>query len=741
MTSTIDFAAGVSATDPVAATSGLRARPGHLFAASGRVALATDALGQIVGEANEGLFVDNTRILQREEILVNDKLILPFSASLAGRERMLAYAQVPQSDGVAKQSLYVEIHRQLADGMDVSLCFHNFGSSMVDATVEVRLAADFADTEETHKGQRQQSAPVETEWDRDAGELKFRYQHPDLDRTSVVRVVDAPDDVRAEDGVLFFPMRIRPREQSTVRLRVELLVGDLPGPQPAIDPASLAQLRRRLLDRAPQLVTTNTGVAQAWETAVADLASLAVGVPSGPATPAAGLPLYQYLFGRDALTTAWQALLAMPDMAADALTANAAHQGQRIDDWYDEEPGKLLHQARSGPVTAVGENPFTGYFGDYATPQDLLILLGQHLAWTGDAKVTRELLGTARAALQWLERFGDLDGDGFLEYQLRSEKGPKNQGWKDSGDAIVDERGEMVENPIATCEIQAYWYIALRQAAFAFLRAGDRAYALQLLGQAKRLRKRFDEAFWMPDDQYYALALGPDKSQIRSISSNPGHLLATGIVPSSKASAVVDRLLSPELFSGWGVRTLSNQHPAYNPFSYHLGSVWPVDSGTFSLGFLRYGRIDAVHRLAEGFFAATKLFAGGRLPEALGGLELSSERAHPGIYPEANEPQGWSASAVVMIVQSLLGLRPVAPAGLLLADPQLPAWLPDLELRGIRVGSAVVDIAAHRRPDGSTELQSRVRDGHLRVLRQPPPQAPLTNPLRRLIAAAEGTFE
>jgi glycogen debranching enzyme len=281
-----------------------------------------------------------------------------------------------------------------------------------------------------------------------------------------------------------------------------------------------------------------------------------------------------------------------------------------------------------------------------------------------------------------------------------------------------------VQPPIATSELQAYWYAGLEQAAIAFLVAGDRVYALQLLSKARTLKRRFDRAFWMDDEGFYALALGPDKQPLRSISSNTGHLLAAGIVPVEKGARVVRRLMKPDLFSGWGIRTLSSDHPAYNPFSYHLGSVWPVENGTFALGFARYGRFAELHRLAEGLFAATDLFVANRLPEAVAGLPRDERHPHPGIYAESNEPQGWSASMVVLLVQSLLGMRPVAPLGLLLIDPHLPPWLPDLRLAGVRVGQARVDLAFARTPDGATQWRVVRRKGRVRVLRQPVPQGP-----------------
>jgi glycogen debranching enzyme len=270
-----------------------------------------------------------------------------------------------------------------------------------------------------------------------------------------------------------------------------------------------------------------------------------------------------------------------------------------VDDWRDEEPGKLIHQTTRSPLAEAGLNNNLRNYGDYATAPDFLIMLGQYLSWTDDTATVRKLLPTARRVVEWIERYGDLDDDGLVEYRTRSPKGIKNQGWKDADDAIVDEEARIIEPPIATVELQAYVYAGLQQAAIAFAVAGgDRGYALELVRKARGLKKRINDRFWMPDRDFYAMALGPDKRPVTSISSNPAHLLACGVVPRARAVAVARRLMEPDLFSGWGIRTLSSDHPAYNPFSYHRGSVWPVENGTAAIGLARYGFRDDLHRLA-----------------------------------------------------------------------------------------------------------------------------------------------
>jgi glycogen debranching enzyme len=541
--------------------------------------------------------------------------------------------------------------------------------------------------------------------------------------------------VRFVDDALIFSLELPPRQSVELHLVAEPIFNGkrhTPSHRTVSRPDThLGRIRQRLRDEAPVLTATNSSVARAWQTAIEDLASLPLGEEAGPAAPNAGMPLYQQIFGRDMLTIGWQALPVMPTVLRDALRLNAEWQGTQVVDWLDEEPGRILDQARRGPLALLGLNPFLRYYGDYASPPDFLIGLGQYFAWTDDRETVRSLLPAARKVVDWLDRCGDLDGDGFIEYVTRSPKGIKNQGWKDSDDAIVDENGRIVPNPIAVSEVQGYWYAGLGQAALAFFFAGDWLYAIKLLRRALDLRRRFDRAFWMDDLQFYAMALDPEKRQIRSIASNAGQFLATGIVPPEKGRIVARRLMEPDMFSGWGIRTLSSEHAAYNPFSYHLGCVWPVEAGTTAFGFARYGCVIELHRLTEAFFAASDLFVANRLPEVLGGVPRDAQHPHPGVFPGSCEPQGWSAGAVIVLIQALLGMRAIAPLGLLLIDPQLPPWLPDLRLDGVLVGRGSIDLACWRTRAGKTRYQVLRRQGPVRVLRQPVPQGPNATVLGR----------
>ena len=519
-------------------------------------------------------------------------------------------------------------------------------------------------------------------------------------------------------------LTVPPRGSETVDLLVEPVFDGhrVAAPSPTYEDTddSAGRARRTLAAEMTRLRSSNLDVAAAWTTAVGDLADLPLGEEPGPSAPMAGLPIYQQIFGRDTLTVSWQAMLAGPTMLRDSLRLNAAHVGRRIDDWRDEEPGKLLHQARHGPLSLLDIDPFREYFGDFATGPDFLVFLGQYLAWTGDRDTVGQLLPTARRVVEWLKRYGDLDRDGFLEYDTRSSAGVKNQGWKDSDTAIVDEHGNVVPNPIAPSELQGYLYAALRHGALAFV-AGDRAFAAGLV------RRAAAPAASVPPGLLDARRAGatPWRSgptRGRSARSTP--TMGTCSRPESSPYGTLPRspaAVAPDMFSGWGIRTLSADHAAYNPFSYHRGSVWPVGAGTTAIGLARYGRWPELHRLAEATFAAAALFEGHRLPEVISGLPRDETHPHPGVYPNACSPQAWSASAIVALVQALLCLRPAAPLRTIVVDPHLPDWLPDLELYGVQVGGATFDLTVRRHRRGHVSV--RTRGDRITVLRQPTFQA------------------
>ncbi len=441
-------------------------------------------------------------------------------------------------------------------------------------------------------------------------------------------------------------------------------------------------LERWLAD-APTLDTDWDDLRRIYRTSLVDLAALRFypdTVP-GSSLPAAGLPWYMALFGRDALITSYQALPFLPEMCRTTLRALANKQAREVDDFRDAEPGKILHELRHGELTYFRQRPQSPYYGTADATPLYLIVLDEYARWTGDAETVRELEPAARAALRWIEEYGDRDRDGFIEYQTRNPRtGLENQCWKDSWNAIVHPDGELASLPRATCEIQGYAYDARRRTArLAREFWDDQALADRLERDAERLRTAFTEAFWLPEEGFYALALDGDKHPVRTLTSNIGHLLWSGIVVDEHVDAVVEHLTGDAMFSGWGVRTLADGQGAYNPMEYHNGTVWPHDTAIIAAGLARYGRRREAAVLAQALFEAAQHFDF-RLPEAIVGNSRDMTKV-PVEYPSACCPQAWASATPLLLLKVLLGLD--VREGEPVVDPHLPDPISRLALHGL----------------------------------------------------------
>jgi len=431
--------------------------------------------------------------------------------------------------------------------------------------------------------------------------------------------------------------------------------------------------------------------------------------------PYAGVPWFSAPFGRDGLITAFQTLWMNPSIAAGVLRFLSATQAQERSRRSEAEPGRILHEARGGELAALGEVPFRRYYGTVdATP--LFVMLA-HAYWerTADRDLLERIWPHVLRALDWIEQYGDRDGDGFVEYERQSAAGLVNQGWKDSGDAIFHADGRLAEGPIALCEVQAYVYGALHGAAELARAMGDGSRTDSLQQQADALRARFEERFWCEEIGSYALALDGDKQPCRVSSSNSGQCLLTGIASFPRAQRVAEQLLGPELFSGWGIRTVASSQRRYNPMSYHNGSVWPHDNSLVAAGLARYGLMGGVLRILTGLFDATLFLDLHRMPELFCGFPRRPGEG-PTLYPVACAPQAWSAASVYLLLASCLGIRISAQEGrILFANPVLPPFLDSLRLRELRVGAARIDLQLHRHPD-DVGIQVLRREGDLDVV-------------------------
>jgi len=445
---------------------------------------------------------------------------------------------------------------------------------------------------------------------------------------------------------------------------------------------------------------------------VADLRLLVnEGPRAGERYIAAGVPWFTTLFGRDSIIVAIQTLAFRPQIAVEILDVLAALQATEVDDWRDAEPGKILHELRQGETALDGELPHSPYYGSVDSTPLWLILLGATYDWTGDLSIVDRLWPNALAALRWIDEWGDRDGDGFVEYERRSPRGLLNQGWKDSGDAIRDRNGQQMVAPIALAEVQGYVFDAKRRmAALARIRSEDEL-ANRLEADAEKLRTRFEEAFWVEDQRYYAMALDGEKRQADAIGSNAGQCLWTGIISPQRARDVADRLLGHSMFSGWGVRTYGAAQPGYTPFGYHTGTVWPHDNSIMAAGLKRYGFQDEANRIVGTVFEAAQQFSDFRLPELFCGFDREGS-AMPVPYPVACSPQAWSAGAAFMFLETMVGLKAHADRRELeLLRPHLPDWLGKVTISNLRIGDASVDLLFHRwRGTTSAEVLRKVGD-------------------------------
>ncbi len=724
---------------PSPATRRVGIRPRQIYAWYGPTLIVTDQRGECGGSDGglSGFYFRETRYLSRLRFEVNGEPPWLCSAG-GGRQHELAFTyghpelsggtgggsdsaqedQPRDAYGLPRRSLDLLAHYQLRfNWLDITVVLTNRHSEPAALELTWKLDADYADLLEANAGSRQQECPVVRLVQ--PGGIRFRYQHPELALETLVSAEGA--EWRVASGGLVTSVVLRPSEPKSLHLKISAHgEEDLPSQSELIARSELIGRWRARCARVRSHGEHPFG--RMVDQAMDDLGSFALleGEPEGWLAPAAGVPLYPALFGRDSLTSTWQAaVLDRGDLLEATLTRLARLQGTMIVPERDEEPGRIVHSVRRGPLARLSLNPFARYYADFASPFMFVISLAQLYAWSGDERLIRRHWDAARRVLDWARERGDRDGDGYLEYHTQSEHGPKNQGWKDSGEGIVYEDGRQVPPPIATCEIQGYWFAAQQLFAVLCAALGEIENAKAYWAASQALKERFNRDWWMPEERCFALALDPDKKQARSITSNVGHCLASGIIADQYIRPVVGRLFAPDMFSGWGIRTLSSEHPLYNPISYHLGSVWPVENGTIAFGLRRYGLDARTMDLFEAMVDLAMLYDHYRVPECVGGYSRS-EFSHPGAYPQANVPQAWNQSALPLLLQTILGLQPVAPLHLLAVDPILPEWLPEVTIEGLRLGETVATLRFHRNADGRIDAQIVRKRGPLRLVRQPP---------------------
>ena len=624
-------------------------------------------------------------------------------------------------DGIPQRSVDIRLCWRVGiASLDVEAVITNRAPrTSVSLRLEWVVDADFADIQEALGGARQQRGEVSRGVDEN-GELRFSYDHPILKYGTAISASGADWTADAR-GAFDAALHLASGERARVALHVRPI--DYVDQYDTTDVDEREEMWRAWRDRLVGVqIPGNTIVEEIVRANLSDLASFAMlqGRRDEWLVPQAGMPLYPALFGRDAFTTAWQAaFIDRGELADAALTRLGRMQSARDDDWRDEEPGRIPYQVRQGPLARLNINPYSAYYADYASPMMFVIALAHAFAWSGDEDFLSRHWDVARRIMDWARERGDRDGDGYLEYQTRSPEGTKNQGWKDSGNAILYEDGRPVPPPLGTCELQAYWFAAQELIAALAWARGERDDAKAYWRSAQDLKHRFNRDWWMPEHDFFAIAMDPDKRLVPALTSNVGQCIATGIIDDEHLPPVVGRMFAPDLFSGWGVRTLSTNDASYNPIDYHLGSVWAVENASIVFGLRRFGFNERALELSKALFDLATLYYGYRIPETVGGY-ARSEWPTPGAYPRANTPQLWNASVFPMLLQAILGLQPVAPLSLLVIDPVLPEWMPEIILERVRVHNAEVTLRFWRTEKGESHGEIVRKRGTLHLIRQPP---------------------
>ncbi|MEV1142477.1 glycogen debranching N-terminal domain-containing protein [Micromonospora sp. NPDC049799] len=623
-----------------------------------------------------GLVHLDTRLLNRWVLRINGAPMLVLRSAVADPYSAQFFTTNSAESGLREQTVAARRLRYLGDGLHERLEITCYCTGPVTLEVRLETGNDFADLMEIKSQVLDRSDQITRHHSPDGSRLAFRYEHDAFTSQTDVQVTPRPDRLDGDDVV--WVVEVAPHTTWRADIHVPLPPGTEMPNRVSGDMADVFHHRAEDPNaqweaQVSRLRSEHSLLERVLARTRADLTAMRLEMEINGqqvSLPAAGLPWFLTLFGRDTLITAYQSLTAGPRLAKGALLALASLQGRRCDDFSDEEPGKILHEVRSGELTRRGMKPYDPYYGTADATQLWLILLSEYWRWTRDDDLVRSLRDNALAALRWIDTYGDRDGDGYVEYATRSSEGLGNQCWRDSWDGVRFADGRLPVLPIATSEIQGYTYDAkLRLAELADGPLADPGLARRLRDDAARLFEAFNRDYWIDDrGGYYAVGLDGDKTPIDSMTSNMGHLLWSGIVPEDRAAAVVTQLMSPAMFSGWGIRTLSAEDRPYNPIGYHLGTVWPHDNAIAIAGLTRYGYRAEANRVALALLDVAAQFDH-RLPEALAGYPRDrSFFAVP--YPTACSPQAWASGAPLTVAQTLLGLQPAD--GQLLLDPRIP---------------------------------------------------------------------
>ncbi len=672
-----------------------------------------DPFGDIPGElgAPEGIYLHDTRVLSRWQLQVAGARPLLLGSAVRNDNAFLV-CNLTNPDLLAGQKIILpreHLHlRRIGllaeEGYVERLEVRNFGREPLEIMLQYVFAADFADLFEVRGERRSQRGRLLAA---DVADREVRLAYVGLDGVEqAVRLGFDPEPHQLDGHSAQLKLQLSPGQDAVVHASAGF---GSTRPAPRFTPAlrQAYHAARRHLAFLPRVIASEPNFSELLRRSRSDLAMLLTDKPEGP-YPYAGIPWFSTVFGRDAIITALFTLWLAPEIARGVLRFLAANQARTFDPRADAEPGKILHEMRGGEMARLGEVPFAHYYGSIDATPLFVVLAAAYLERTGDLATARELWPAVEQALAWLKHHGDRDGDGFVEYGRRNDKGLLNQGWKDSQDSVSHADGRLAEGPIALVEVQAYAYGAYRGGASIARALGDETRAAELEEVAAELRERFEQAFWCERLGTYALALDGAKAPCEVLSSNAGHVLLTGLADPARARRVATTLLGNEGYCGWGVRTLGAGEARYNPMSYHNGSVWPHDNALIALGLARYGLKNEMFRILTGLAEAGTHFERQRLPELFCGFRRRT-RSGPVAYPVACSPQAWAAAAPYALLQACLGFA-FNPAHdeICLTRPRLPPWLDRLEVHDLRLGDQAVTLSVDR---SAGHVAARVVEG------------------------------
>jgi glycogen debranching enzyme len=677
--------------------------PPQISIHQGQTVLITEADGQIVWPSDKGLYFLDTRVISSWSLfangvpweLLNGGAVTYFGARIFQTNR----AFVTENGPIEARTLGLTLSRHIEGGMHEDIDISNDSGKAVRFNLEIAVRGDFADIFEVKSNRIVRRGRITTSWSEAHQQARLTYRNRDFSRE--VLITGKPTGAKSvyANGRISFDISLGPAETWHCCVLYDLFDGQTKhaSPRDCIGESHRSKHAESLEDwqrTVLKIRTSNEEFYRCFTQGVADMAALRLpirGTDHMVFVPAAGLPWFVALFGRDSLIVSLQTILVYPDFARGALDVLGAYQSQQRDDYRDAEPGKILHELRYGELAHFRLIPHTPYYGTSdATP---LYLMALHATWraTGDRSLIEKHLRTAEGCLTWIDDYGDRDGDGLQEYQTRSSAGYENTGWKDSGDAVMYEDGTLVKGPKALCELQGYVYDAWLRMAEIYDEIGGHDRAKHLREKAAALFQKFNELFWNEELGFYAYTLDGDKKPVFSVASNPGHCLWSGIVRQDRAARVVARLMQPDMWSGWGIRTLSALHKSFNPYNYQTGAVWPHDNAIIAFGFRRYGFAAEAAAIARSISGAASYFLLNELPELYAGLQREN-LSFPVQYIGANVPQAWAAGTPFVLLQALLGIVPDAPRRRLYVDPALPDWMPDVTLIDLRLGRKTMDL-------------------------------------------------